>query len=349
MIVDRKHIISTLRKYNYILRKEDASQLLEFYFGEGMGGILRNDTVIEFSGEEFGKDTLQTAMKKSGSSQPPEMVFYVPAQRILSIDDGRPKVFSEFNISTPYPLRMFSETLRVFIQGVLGNPDVIFPMNSRLKSSMRKSIKDTIFHDGKVVIDQSTGQRKMKLQIGDTRLPFMAWSAGQKEFMPLLLAIYCLSGPPSSVVNKSNYRWVIIEEPEMGLHPRALEAVMLEVIELMQSGYKVIISTHSSALLELVWTINNLCGNDAATIKSALCELFGIRAESKAATVFENIADKEFRTYYFSSRPHEDGVKATDISSLNVNSDDMDVSEWGGLSYFASKASEVVSRHIPID
>ena len=75
LIVDRKHIISTLRKYNYILRKEDASQLLEFYFGEGMGGILRNDTVIEFSGEEFGKDTLQTAMKKSGSSQPPEMVF----------------------------------------------------------------------------------------------------------------------------------------------------------------------------------------------------------------------------------------------------------------------------------
>ena len=108
----------------------------------------------------------------------------------------------EFDISTPYTLRIFSETLRVFVQGGLGNPETIFPMRTRLKGKLKESINDTIFHDAQVVIDQSSGQRKMKLQVGNTRLPFMTWSAGQKEFMPLLLAIYCLSGPPTPVLKK---------------------------------------------------------------------------------------------------------------------------------------------------
>lgn len=66
----------------------------------------------------------------------------------------------EFDITTPYVLRVFSETLRVFIQGGLGNPDTIFPMRNRLKVNMRDSINNTIFHGGKVVIDQTAGQRK---------------------------------------------------------------------------------------------------------------------------------------------------------------------------------------------
>lgn len=43
----------------------------------------------------------------------------------------------EFDITTPYVLRVFSETLRVFIQGGLGNPDTIFPMRNRLKVNVR--------------------------------------------------------------------------------------------------------------------------------------------------------------------------------------------------------------------
>lgn len=74
-------------------------------------------------------------------------------------------------------------------------------------------------------------KRTMKFEI-----PFMAWSAGQKEFMPLLLAIYCLSGPPTQVIDKESYNWVIIEEPEMGLHPQAVLSVLLEIIELIQAS-----------------------------------------------------------------------------------------------------------------
>ena len=121
----------------------------------------------------------------------------------------------EFDGSAPFVLKNFSETLRVFIQSGLGNPDVIFPMRNRLKGAVKNSIDESVFHGAKVVIDQSSGQRKMKLNINNVSLPFMTWSAGQKEFMPLLLAMYCLSGPPTSVINKEDYKWVIIEEPEM--------------------------------------------------------------------------------------------------------------------------------------
>ncbi len=102
----------------------------------------------------------------------------------------------------------------------------------------------------------------MKLSIDGVKLPFMTWSAGQKEFMPLLLAIYCLTGPTSSVVKRDNYKWVIIEEPEMGLHPKAIESVIIEIIELLQQGFKVILSTHSSVFVDFAWTLKELSNLD---------------------------------------------------------------------------------------
>lgn len=340
LVNDHAHILSTLRKYNYILSKSDIKPFLENYFGEGMSSLIMEDTSVEYNNCTF---DLNKLLSFKGSS-PSESVFYVPAQRILSISDGRAKNFMEFDISTPYVLRMFSETLRVFVQGGLGNPDTIFPMRTRLKGMLKKSINETIFHDAKVVIDQSSGQRKMKLQIGDIRLPFMTWSAGQKEFMPLLLAIYCLSGPPTQVLKKENYKWVIIEEPEMGLHPRAIETVILEMIELMQAGYKLIVSTHSPALLEFVWALKNLRQIGNPKFKQAMCELFSIKETTTVASLFDKLADKEMNTFYFTQK-ESGGVVSTDISSLDLFSNNVDISEWGGLSSFSGRVSEIVSKY----
>ena len=340
LVNDHAHILSTLRKYNYILSKNDSKPFLENYFGEGMSLLATEKTSIEYRNEIFDLKKLLV----SKNSPVSESVFYVPAQRILSISDGRAKNFMEFDISTPYTLRIFSETLRVFVQGGLGNPETIFPMRTRLKVKLKESINDTIFHDAQVVIDQSSGQRKMKLQVGNTRLPFMTWSAGQKEFMPLLLAIYCLSGPPTPVLKKENYKWVIIEEPEMGLHPRAIETVILEIIELMKAGYKLIVSTHSSVMLEFVWALENLRQLQTSLFKQAMCELFSIKENTTVASLFDRLEEKEVRAFYFSQKGHK-GVISTDITSLDLFSDNIDISEWGGLSSFSGKASEIVSKY----
>lgn len=341
LIKDRRHIISTLRKYNYILSRASVKPLLDCYLGDGLSSLVTDDTSIVYDNRHLNIENLTSG---AGGAAIDEKVFFIPAQRILSIDDGRPRNFMEFDITTPYTLRHFSETLRIFIQGGLGNPDVVFPMKNRLKGSMRKSINDTIFHNGKIIIDKSTSQRKMKLEIDNLRLPFMTWSAGQKEFLPLLLAIYCLSGPTTSVINKDGYEWVIIEEPEMGLHPRAIEAVMLQIIELMQVGYKVILSTHSPTILEFIWTLKQLPQNDPGVMRDALCELFGLTRRPPFAELFESMASKQVNTFYFSNS--ENGrVTSKDISSLDAMDANDAISEWGGLSYFAGKASEVVSRY----
>lgn len=346
LIIDKQHIISTLKNYNYILSKTDAKNILDCYFGEGLSGLFRKDTEISLTGVPFSpQDLLRTISKQKASEMRKESVFYVPAQRILSISDGRPKNFMEFDTSNPYVLRRFSETLRVFLQAGLGNPDTIFPMRNRLKGAVRKSINNTIFHNGKVVIDKTGDQRKMKIDVGGMKIPFMSWSAGQKEFMPLLLAIYCLSGPPTQVVNKSDYKWIVIEEPEMGLHPRAIQSVLLEIIELMQSGYKVIISTHSTTFLEFVWAFNELRTLPDEKFKTSMCEMFEIDVNSTAASLFDNFREKAIKTYYSAKQSSVDGVTFADISSLDAFSNDVDESEWGGLSSFAGKTSEIVSHY----
>lgn len=346
LIIDKQHIISTLRNYNYILSKTDAKNVLEWYFGEGLSGLFKEETEISWTGNLFSpQDLLKIITKQKASEVQNESVFYVPAQRTLSISDGRPKNFMEYDVSNPYVLRRFSETLRIFMQGGLGNPDTIFPMRNRLKGSIKKSIKYTIFHDGKVVIDKTGEQRKMKLEIDDMRIPFMAWSAGQREFMPLLLAIYCLSGPPTQVINKRDYQWVIIEEPEMGLHPRAIQSVLLEIIELVQSGYRVVVSTHSVTFLEFVWAFKNMQLLSDEKFKTAMCEMFDIRINTTAANLFDHLKEKTIKTFYSAKQLSENGVTFEDISSLDAFSEDINISEWGGLSSFAGKSSDIVSRY----
>ena len=184
----------------------------------------------------------------------------------------------------------------------------------------------------------------MKLNVGKANLPFMTWSAGQKEFMPLLLAMYCLSGPPTSVINKDGYKWVVIEEPEMGLHPKAIETVILQIIELMQNGYRVIVSTHSTILLEFAWALGMLKNLDERTFRKAMCELFSVDTHDSMANLFKGLKGKNVKTYFMSSRGGE-GVVSSDISSLDVESDKDYVADWGGLSFFAGKASEIVGKY----
>ena len=341
LIEDKNSVIETLRRYNYILPKTDANPILDNYFGEGLHSLFNDNTKIECQNVKFQPEDLLKYPKNKQNIK--ETVFYVPAQRILGISDGRPKNFMEFDGSAPFVLKNFSETLRVFIQGGLGNPDVIFPMRARLKDAVKESINQSVFHGAKVVIDQSSGQRKMKLNVGDINLPFMTWSAGQKEFMPLLIAMYCLSGPPTSVINKNDYKWVIIEEPEMGLHPRAIESVILEIVELLQSGYRVVVSTHSPTLLEFAWVFESLKELSDNKFKKALCELFGIDYNSSIGSVFNKLKNKKMNTYFF--YPDNKGVVSMDISSLDVGSNDTLIAEWGGLSAFSGKAAEIVSKY----
>ena len=125
----------------------------------------------------------------------------------------------------------------------------------------------------------------------------MTWSTGQREFTPLLLGLYWLM-PSGKAQKKDNIDWVIIEEPEMGLHPQAISALLLIFLELLRRGYKVIVSTHSAQILELIWAIRFIAKSNSAPVR--LRELLDLRANAYSYDLTETILDgKTFKTYYF--------------------------------------------------
>ena len=338
-VIDKEFVLSTLRKYNYIIDKKNPQKILDTFFGDGMNKIFKPDTEITYNGRAI---TLDSLLKRNVPTK--EAMFYIPAQRILSIADGRPKNFMEFDMATPYVLKSFSEALRIYIQGGMGDPETLFPVSNRLKNALKQSFDENIFHGGKIVMEENSGQKKMKMKIDDMSIPFMTWSAGQKEFMPLLIAFYCLSGPASQVFKKDNYKYVVIEEPEMGLHPQAIKAVLLEILELIHNGLKVIVSTHSTTLLDFAWAFNIVKKSSSDNKEDALYEMFDLRKNAATSQIFEGLFSKQLSTYYF-SRTAKGKVTSTDISSLDAGSEDNAISEWGGLSQFSSKVADIVYKY----
>lgn len=338
-IVDKEFILANLRKYNFIIDKKNPQKVLDVVFGDGLNKMFKPETEIQLDDEAISIDSLtkRTVPQK-------ESMFYIPAQRILSIADGRPKNFMEFDLSTPYVLRAFSETLRTYIQGFMGDPNTIFPISNRLKGVLKQSFNDNIFYGGKIVMEENAGQKKFQMKIEDLNLPFMTWSTGQKEFMPLLIAFYCLSGPSSSVFKKDNYQYVVIEEPEMGLHPQAIKAILLEVLELLHNGLKVIISTHSTTLLDFAWAFNAIKSSSFDKKEDAMFKLFNIRKTPASRQLFDGLFDKTLLTYYF-SRSANGKVESTDISALDAGSENEAISGWGGLSKFSADAADVVYEY----
>lgn len=340
LIKDKNAILKSLENYGFVVNN-NLENLLNRYLGEGLSKMWTDKSEFISNDETY----IREKFESPAEGDPADEVFYIPAQRILSIADGRPKYFMEFSENDPFVLRKFSDTLRLFVQSGLGDSGKLYPLPNRLKSIIKRKYDKTIFHGGEIVFDEKGGQRKIAMNVEDMHLPLMTWSAGQKEFMPLLMAFYCLSGPPQPVVNRSQYKYIIMEEPEMGLHPLAIQAIILQMIEFIHNGHKVIVSTHSPMLLEFVWAYNCLKKIPEDKRVDALCELFDIQCSKNNRKFLNCIYGKDIKTYYF-SRNAAGKVEAKDISSLDVFSEDVAINEWGGLTQFSSKTNDIVSKYM---
>lgn len=225
-------------------------------------------------------------------------------------------------------------------QGLGGKDNLLFPIKSRLKEVLRERIDESIFHGARVSQQVHDLKKRIVINVGEATLPYMAWSAGQREFMPLLFSLYWLM-PSAGAARRKGVDWVIIEEPEMGLHPQAIQSVLLICLELMHRGYRVVISTHSPLLLEAAWAIRTLQQHGGV---DDLLELFDLPTSPGMREVFRSVLnEKVLRSFYFHPEA-AGGVITRDISSLDPMDDDDLVADWGGLTLFSSRASEVISR-----
>ena len=326
LLVDRAEIERMLKNYGFVWG-ENLYNNLERFFGEGMEGLWTERTDVSLNGTNYSRNFLSSAEGYSVDERNYEELLYIPAQRVLCLSNGWPRFFNDFDESTPFVLREFSELLRLYLEVETSQTDEWLP---------QKSLND-IYLGGQITIDRQKRKRLM-LEVDGVRLPFMAWSSGQKEFFPLAMTLDMLTRFLPGQLSK--VKAIIIEEPEMGLHPDAIKSVILQIIGLLKQGYKIIVSTHSPVFLEFAWAFHILKTEKAPA--SAFDELFDIPMTDKSNFFNDDVIKKDINTYYFN---RVDGkVIVKDISSLDAGDRDLDIADWGGLSSFASKAGEIIAN-----
>lgn len=331
--IDGKHIVQTLRDAG---QEVSSKTVIDLIFGVGMRAAWRTTTAISFDG----KPVTPAGIERRGNGV--EKLFFIPAHRSMLISDGWAMPFQKLGPETPVVARLFSQNL--FQRFNTREGSNLFPLNRLLKKVYRQLVDDAVFHGGTVGVEQNEQlARRLRLRFKgeqETSLPFMTWTAGQREFTPLLLGLYHLL-PPRTKKKDDNVDWVVIEEPEMGLHPQAVTVVMLLVLDLLWRGYRVVLSTHSPIVVTAVWALQRLARYKASY--QLVCDAFSVPREYRTSLsrVAETALGKEFATYAL--QYHDDGrTIATDISKLDPDDDDDAVSGWGGLAGFSSRFGDAV-------
>jgi len=334
LVLDSAAIVAEMRRQGLDWQMTD--EFLDIYLGEGMSSIW-SFTVSNLAYDDNKRVILKTLIGGT-NKKTPESLFFIPAQRVLTLGRGWPRPFSDYNPGDPFVVRDFSEKIRTFLTSGSTNGKMLFPQTGRLRPEFRDLLQETIFGKFGLRVDLDSGQKRLGLGQPNWKgsFPFMVWSSGQREFVPLLLGFYWLL-PPTTAKRRTNLQWVVIEEPEMGLHPRAISAVLLLVLELLSRGYRVCISTHSPHVLDLIWALKVFQQNHASPEK--LLELFEINATSSLKTWASKILKKDARVYYFDPKSHE----TRDISELDPGSEDIAMSGWGGLTEFSGRVGDVVA------
>jgi len=315
----------------------DFDGFLDVYFGEGMHALWQDDTLISHNGKPV--ELPRRVEEKRPHRQ--ESMFFIPAQRVLALRDGWPPAFNYYDASVPFTLREFSEHLRLLMSD-FGSEGTLFPVPRRLKAEFRDLLQDHIFPGFDLKIDTQHAQKRLVLTSKKKNgggLPVAVWSAGQREFVPLLLGLYWLM-VSSKTPRRKGVEWAIVEELEMGLHPRAIAVVMLMLFELMARGYRVCISTHSPQVLDAVWALQRLKEHGAPA--SALLKVFDVDPTPPMVQLAEKVMKRNIKVYYFDRNT---GV-TRDISALDAFAEEEGNSGWGGLTEFSGRASTAVARAV---
>lgn len=328
--MDGRQIVDALKAAGHPTDRSEV--LIDLIFGAGMAPAWREgETEVALGGKKVSSKTLG----RIGDGK--EHLFFVPAHRSMLISDGWAAPFQKLTSDTPAVARLFSQNLFDRFSGK--DAGTLFPLEKRLKQEIRDQIDRAVFHGGKVGIEEDAQHaRRLRLVHGKMHLPFMTWTAGQREFTPLLLGLYHLL-PSTNLRKRDETDWVVIEEPEMGLHPQAVTAVMLLALELLWRGYRVVLSTHSPHVLTMLWMMRQLKEHRARW--QLLCEAFGVVRPAPLQKVALAALTKDYRAHLLQFG--EDGrVVSTDISTLDPSSDDERVAGWGGLTEYSSRFGAAV-------
>lgn len=317
----------------------NLGDFLELYFGEGMSSLWNGKSSRLLLGKAQKATDLGSYARRRGPkpAENKETAFYIPAQRVISLREGMTRPFTDYKTGDPFVLREFSEQLHRLVQDEFGLSKGLFPRKNRLNDTLRKPLENHIFGGFELRTDSSRYQSRLTLKRKKGHaLPYLVWSAGQREFVPMLLGLYWLL-PPAAIARRNDLEWVVIEEPEMGLHPNGIAAVLNLVLELRARGYRICISTHSPHVLDIVWALR-FFQNNGGTAADVLKTL-GLNMTQGTKNLANAALKSRLKTYYFAR-----GGSVRDISDLDPGADDMTEAGWGGLTEFSGRVGNVVAE-----
>ncbi len=357
LALDAEPIARSLEESGVDLRGISASQAVDVIFGEGMAQALQSDTQVMFDGrpvrpEIIGSRSWGSAGEAAKMSEGvmgfvtadvgkprPAKVFVIPAHRALLLVDGWVAPFARHPVGTPVVVRLFAQALYEDLSRL--GVGTLFPVEHAFAPEIHAQIDRGVFHGARVELRQhALRQRRLELlHAGEVGLPYMVWTAGQREFTPLMLGVRHVI-PSADRAKLPGLDWVVIEEPELGLHPRAIMAVLAMVVDLLWRGYRVVLSTHSPLVLDFVWALRHYKHPKADPM------LLGQAVGMQSPTMQEKLraaVDAELRVY-FMTHDDEHRVSSEDISNLSPSAESDAESFWGELTLFSTKLSDAVSE-----
>lgn len=335
LVVDKGRVQDEMARHGLDWARK-LPDFLDAYLGEGMRGIWSSaKSEVWWRDQRVDMSKLAGQLKKTKH----ETMFFIPAQRVLALRNGWPRPFSDYSPGDPFAVRQYSEQLRLFVEKELSGAGDLFPQPRRLKREFRDLLTSQVFGDFHLRVDKLGPQKRLVLGGDGGALPYMVWSAGQREFVPLLLGMYWLM-VATKTPRRNDIEWVVIEEPEMGLHPRAITVVLLMVLELLWRGYRICLSTHSPQVLEAVWTLRYL--QDCKASASDLLSVFLAPNTSPMQKVASAALGKTLKVFYFDRT----SGKSRDISELDPDDEEAGNAGWGGLMEFSGRANAAVAQAV---
>jgi len=189
------------------------------------------------------------AIRTGNPISPPGIALFVPAERIIYSHVRGPSAW-EF-LAVPRPLTLFADAMELagdtFNRNWLeGQPDTL--EGRRIYQWIWKYLGGEIVRSGDRWKWKFSAEREQKLIDID-----MA-SSGQRANWPLLVLSEALfSWRQEGKIHQPFY--LHIEEPEIHLHPAAQVVIVKLLAYLVNQGFRVVVTTHSSTVL---YALNNL-------------------------------------------------------------------------------------------
>lgn len=209
----------------------------------------------ELNEEKF-KEFFEEATSKFIELYRPRVNFWGPTDKYL-LDTQDLNVFKE-DTNSNIPLRNIfglagfkdSVAIKREIDNALSNEQSMSKLKSKLTSKTTQYVKRIWKHDIKFIIEiESTGKLITSIRDGGAknehdRYKMTDRSDGFKHFMSLILSLSI----ENDALNRSN-RLILIDEPEIHLHPSAIRDLGKELVKLGKNNF-VFVATHSPFLID---------------------------------------------------------------------------------------------------